>query len=367
MTTAGADPDLLQAYATQKADRSLARAGWFVKLSKKVSKDADVLLLICGSKAEAILQNTNPELAGSLKEGITLAFSAAPDGLSLDSFLGLDAESTKKLSGFTTGVTDAHLEKLLPDDTFAALKIRVNTNKLLDLIFEKDPKAKAQLNRVFAQAKAAVGSDVQGSTIRNLSGNAVVGISLGKPEQIKRMIAGQGEGDIGSAFRLLTWIQLKDGAAWAKIVDQAVSTAGDRLPATRSKAGPLRVLTFPSMHEMKFHVFYHQDLVGLCVGDQCTEVAAGMIGKKNPGLPSRLSAKAGKLFAADSLLVGYLNFGQVLDAVSALDASSMSEGGMLVKMILDMAVSVVKNLRELTAVVRFLPDGLTFASHLNIQ
>jgi hypothetical protein len=65
--------------------------------------------------------------------------------------------------------------------------------------------------------------------------------------------------------------------------------------------------------------------------------------------------------------VSYLNFGQVLDAVSALDASAMGEGGMMVKMILDMAVSVVKNLRELTAVVRFLPDGLAFAGHLHIQ
>ena len=45
----------------------------------------------------------------------------------------------------------------------------------------------------------------------------------------------------------------------------------------------------------------------------------------------------------------------------------MGEGGMMVKMILDMAIGVVKNLRELTAVVRFLPDGLVCAGHLHIQ
>jgi hypothetical protein len=150
-------------------------------------------------------------------------------------------------------------------------------------------------------------------------------------------------------------------------MDQALSTAGEQLPATRSKAGPLQVVTFPGEQGMQFHAFYHQDLVGACVGDQCTQVAAGMLEKKNPALPSKLSTEAGKLFAAESLLVGYLNFGQVLDAISALDASAMGEGGMMVKMILDMAVGVVKNLRELTTVVRILPDGMAFAGHLHIQ
>jgi hypothetical protein len=370
VTSAGADPDLLQTCASVKPDQSLSGAGWFGRLTGKVSKDADVLLLVNGPKAEAILRDTNPELASNLKEGLALAFAAAPDGLSLDGFLGLDAESAKKFSGFTTGVADAHLERLLPDDTFAALKVRINTEKLLDFLLEKDPEARAQYDQVFAQAKEAVGSDVRDGTVRNLSGNAVLGISLGKPEQINRLVASQGEENIGSAFRLLVWIQLKDGAAYAKIMDQAISTAGDQLPLTRSKAGPLQVLTFPGQQGLEFHVLHHQDLVGLCVGDQCTDAAAKMAGKEAGGargLPAKLSPEAGKLFSTDSLLVSYLNFGQVLDAVSALDASAMGEGGMMVKMILDMAVSVVKNLRELTAVVRFLPDGLAFAGHLHIQ
>lgn len=365
MTGGGAE--LLQACAALKPDQSLSKAGWFSKLSGKVSKDADVLLLVNGPKAEAILRDKDPELAGNLKEGFSLAFNLAPEGLSLDSFLGLNAELAKEVGGFTAGVADAHLEKLLPADTFAALKLRVNTNKLLELVFEKDPQAKAEFDQAFALAKEAVGSDVQGGTVQNLSGNAVMGLSLGKPDQINRMIASQGEGNIGSAFRLLIWVQLKDGAAWAGIIDQAFSTAGDQLPATRSKAGQLQVLTFPGQHGLKFHAFYHQNLVGMCVGDQCTQVAADMIEKKSPALPSKLSTEANKLFAADSLLVGYLNFGQVLDAVSALDASAMGEGGMMVKMILDMAIGVVKNLRELTTVVRILPDGLAIAGHLHIQ
>jgi hypothetical protein len=365
MTAASAA--VLQECATQKADQSLARAGWFTKLSGKVSKGADVMLLVNGPKAEALMKERDPELASNLKEGFALAFDLAPDGLSLDSFLGLDAEAAKKLGGFTTGVADAHLEKLLPDDTFAALKLRINTDKLLDLVFEQDPQAKAEYDQVLALAKEAVGQDVQPGTVKNLSGNAVMGLSLGKPEQINRMIAGQGEGDIGNAFRLLIWVQLKDGAAWAQIIDKALSTAGEQLPATRSKAGRLQILTFPGQHGVQFHVFYDQNLVGMCAGDQCTQVAAGMLEKKSPALPSKLSAEAGKLFAAESLLVGYLNFGQVLDAVSALDASAMGEGGMMVKMILDMAVGVVKNLRELTTVVRILPDGMAFAGHLHIQ
>jgi hypothetical protein len=365
MTAASAA--VLQECATQKADQSLARAGWFTKLSGKVSKGADVMLLVNGPKAEALMKERDPELASNLKEGFALAFDLAPDGLSLDSFLGLDAESAKKIGGFTTGVADAHLEKLLPDDTFAALKLRINTDKLLDLVFEQDPQAKAEYDQVLALAKEAVGQDVQPGTVKNLSGNAVMGLSLGKPEQINRMIAGQGEGDIGNAFRLLIWVQLKDGAAWAQIIDKALSTAGEQLPATRSKAGRLQILTFPGQHGVQFHVFYDQNLVGMCAGDQCTQVAAGMLEKKSPALPSKLSAEAGKLFAAESLLVGYLNFGQVLDAVSALDASAMGEGGMMVKMILDMAVGVVKNLRELTTVVRILPDGMAFAGHLHIQ
>jgi hypothetical protein len=365
MTAASAA--VLQECATQKADQSLARAGWFAKLSGKVSKGADVMLLVNGPKAEALMKERDPELASNLKEGFALAFDLAPDGLSLDSFLGLDAESAKKIGGFTTGVADAHLEKLLPDDTFAALKLRINTDKLLELVFEQDPQAKAEYDQVLALAKEAVGQDVQPGTVKNLSGNAVMGLSLGKPEQINRMIAGQGEGDIGNAFRLLIWVQLKDGAAWAQIIDKALSTAGEQLPATRSKAGRLQILTFPGQHGVQFHVFYDQNLVGMCAGDQCTQVAAGMLEKKSPALPSKLSAEAGKLFAAESLLVGYLNFGQVLDAVSALDASAMGEGGMMVKMILDMAVGVVKNLRELTTVVRILPDGMAFAGHLHIQ
>ncbi len=367
VAAAGGDKNPIPACATLKTDQSMSRAEWFGKLSKKVSKDADVVLLVNGPKAEAILREAEPELAGDLKEGLALAFSVAPDGLSLDGFLGLDAESAKKFSGFTSGVADAHLEKLLPADTFAALKMRLNTDRVLELLFEKDPQAKEEIDQMFAQAKEAVGTDVQGGTIRNLSGNAVLGLSLGKPEQINRLIASQGEEDIGSAFRLLIWVQLKDGAAYQQILDKTLGLAGEQLPATKSQAGPLQVLTFPGQQGMEFHVLSHQDLVGLCVGDHCTQVAARMAEKKSPGLPSKLSAKAGKLLSADSLLVGYLNFGQVLDAVSSLDASAMGEGGMMVKMILDMAVGVVKNLRELTTIVRFLPDGLAFAGHLRIQ
>jgi len=367
MTAADTGTAVLQTCAVQKPDQSLARAGWFTRLSGKVAKDADLMLLVNGPKAEALLREKDPELAANLKEGFIVAFDLAPNGLSLDSFLGLDAESGKKISGFSAGVADAHLEKLLPDDTFAALKLRINSDKLLELVFEQDPQAKAEFDQLFAQANESVGKDVQTGTVKNLSGNAVVGLSLGKPEQINRLVANQGEGDVSSAFRLLVWVQLKDGAAWAQIIDQALSTAGEQLPATRSKSGRLQILTFPAQHGMQFHIFYDQDLVGMCAGDQCTQVAAGMLEKKSPALPSKLSAEAGKLFAAESLLVGYLNFGQVLDAVSALDASAMGEGGMMVKMILDMAVGVVKNLRELTTVVRILPDGLAFAGHLHIQ
>jgi len=367
MTAPGAGPGVLQTCATQNADQSLAGAGWFTKLSGKMPKNADVMLLVNGSRAEALLKPTDPELAANLKEGLVVAFDLAKDGLSLDSFLGLDAEAAKKISGFTTGVADAHLEKLLPDDTFAALKLRINTDKLLEMVFEQDPQAKAEFDQMLNQAKEAVGKDVQAGTVQNLSGNAVMGLSLGKPEQINRLVADQGEGDIGSAFRLLIWVQLKDGAAWAQIIDQALATAGEQLPASRSKSGRLQVLTFPAQHGVEFHIFYDQDLVGMCAGNQCTQVAAGMLEKKSPALPSKLSAEAGKLFAAESLLVGYLNFGQVLDAVSALDASAMGEGGMMVKMILDMAVGVVKNLKELTVVVRTLPDGMAFVGHLHIQ
>jgi len=98
-----------------------------------------------------------------------------------------------------------------------------------------------------------------------------------------------------------------------------------------------------------------------------TEQAAALVAGKGKALPSRLSAGAGKLFDAPSLLVGYFDFSQVVSALSGLDASAFGQGGIAVKMILDMALGAVKNLGELTGQLRIEPDGMAIQTHLRIQ
>ena len=84
-------------------------------------------------------------------------------------------------------------------------------------------------------------------------------------------------------------------------------------------------------------------------------------------LPERLSPKAKKLFREPAFLVGYLNFDRILDVIRNLDATALGSGGMMMKMALDMAVSVVKNLEELTIIIQSTKGGVLFRGHLKIQ
>jgi hypothetical protein len=361
------DPGRLAAAAAQKPEQSMAKAQWYSDLTGRVTKDADLMVMVNGRAAYPILKQPEPEAAEILKEGFVWAFSIASVGLSGEAFLGLDQEASKILDGFSANVKDAHLERYLPADTVWALKIRANTRKVIELLWQNDPGAKQEFEQALAQAKEQLGVDLRAGTIDNLSGNAVVAFSLGKPEQISRAIASKGRGGMGEAFGMNFWIQLKDGATFTKLLEQALDTAGDRLPATRTKAGPVSVIAFPEHDGIQANVLYHQNLLGLCLGKGCPETAGKLVGGKGPAFPSTLSAEARKLFESETLLVGTLKFGQLLDALSGLDASSMGEGGMMVKVVLDMVIGAVKNLREATAVVKSVPGGVAFKGHLRIQ
>jgi hypothetical protein len=367
LSGANQEPKLVAETAAMKPEQSMAKAKWFTNLTSKVSRDADLLLLVNGKSAHEVLKQPEPEAAEFLKSGLVIAFSMASAGLTGEAFWGLDQEALGKLKEISADVPDAHLERYLPGDTLIALKVRANAQKLLELMLKTDPGAKAELDQALAQAKEKLGVDLRAGTVDNLSGNAVWGFSLGKPEHVSRAIASKGQAKMGDAFGVDCWVQLKDGAAFSKLLKKALDAAGDRLPATRKKLGELSVLAFPEHNGVQANVLHQKDLLGLCLGAGCAEEAASLLTGKGSAFPAQLSKEARKLFDEESLVVGTLKFGQLLDVLSGLDAASLGEGGMMVKMVLDMVIGAVKNLRELTAVIRAVPGGVVFKGHLRIQ
>lgn len=367
LTGMAGDPALLAGCARLPAAGQLGQADWYERLAKKLPAKADLQVLVNGPRAKKMLERSDPELARIVDEGAALAFELAPDHTAFHAFWGGSPDVVQKLGQISVDVPDAHLEQKLPADTFMALKVRIDPAKLLATALQADPSARQDYERSFAFAKDTVGVDVEKATVHNLTGNAVAGLSLGKAAAINRVIASGGEQELESAVRVYLWAQLKDGAAFGAMLQKILDTAADKLPAEHSKEGPLTVLTFPGRRGMKVHLLHHGDLAGICLGDGCTGQAAALVAGKGKALPSRLSEGARKLFDAPSLLVGYFDFGQVVSALSGLDASAFGQGGMAVKMILDMALGAVKNLGELTGQLRIEPDGVAVQAHLRIQ
>ncbi|MBW1873124.1 MAG: DUF3352 domain-containing protein [Deltaproteobacteria bacterium] len=330
-------PELLASCTKLTKEKSLAGAKWFVDLSKKMPKNPDLVVFVNGPKAQTLLQGRQAELAMTLKEGMALALSIAPQGISTDCFLGLDLAASKKLKSFTSSVSDAQLQNKLPADTVFALKLSFNAAKLLETALSINPEAKTEFDKHLAKAKEMLQTDVEAATINNLSGNAILGLSLGSPDKVNKLIAARGQDikDIGAAFRLLGWLGLKDGKKYAGIVEKAIEVAGERMPATRSKAGPLDVLTLPTEKGFQVHLLHHDNLTGFCLGQDCPGQAAKLIEAKAENLSSVLSAEAKKLFSEPSLVAGYLNFGRVVDVLAGLEAATFGKGGLAVKLVLD--------------------------------
>jgi len=364
---AAKDTQRLAAAAAQKPEQSMAKSQWYLDLRKQVAKDADLLVMINGLAAQPILDKREPETAKVLRNGLVLAWSLAPSGIMGEAFLGLDPETSKKFDGFVSGVKDVHLEKYLPADAVLALKLRANAGKLLEAVLAGDPQAKAELDTALAQAKEQLGVDLRAGTVDNLAGNAVLGISLGKPQAVSQAIASQGQGNLGEVFGLVFWLQLKDGPAFTKLLNQALDAAGDRLPANRSQVGDIQVLSFPEKNGIQANILHTRDLLGLCLGKECLKTISPLLKGKGSPLSAELSQEARKLFEQESIFVGTLKFGKLLDVLSGLDVSSMGEGGMRVKVVLDMVIGAVKNLREATAVIKKVPGGVAFQGHLQIQ
>jgi hypothetical protein len=362
-------PELLAGCAKLTKEKSLAGAKWFVDLSKKMPKNPDFIVYVNGAKAQTLLQGHQSDLAMTIKEGLALALSIAPQGISADCFLGLDPAASKKLKSFSSPASNAQLQNKLAADTVFALKLSLDAAKLLETALAIRPEAKTEFDKHLAKAKEMFETDVEAATINNLSGEAILGFSVGSPDKVNKLIASRGQDleNIGAAIHLQVWLGLKDGKKYADIVDKAIEVAGERLPATKSKVGPLNVLTLPTEKGFMVHLLHSDKLTGFCLGHDCPSQAAKIFEAKTENLSSSLSAEAKKLFSEPSLVAGYLNFGRVVDVLAGLDAATFGKGGMAIKLVLDMAVGAVRSMRELTAVVKPMNDGVMFQGHLKIQ
>ena len=196
-----------------------------------------------------------------------------------------------------------------------------------------------------------------------------MGFSLTSPEKLNQVIASGGRDNeqINAAFKMFVWLSVIDGAALTTFVDKAVSNVGEDFPVKRAKEGPIDVLTMQTEKGFWVNLMLHGNTAGICIGEGCVQEAVSLVNAKKKHMAAGISSKAKELFNAPALVVGYLDFGKVVEALSNLDASLLGKGGMAMKMILDMAIGAVKNMKELTASISPEADGVAFRGHLEIQ
>lgn len=377
MAWAQTQPAELARMVNLKKEHSLEGAGWYKSLAGKAPAQPDILMVVNasspamkGPQAEAIRQY--------VREGFVWAFSFDTTGIESGVFVGLDKETADKLTSFSTGVTDAHLERYLPDDTVLAYKVRANVSRLMDEVFSLDPEFKAEFDEAMRAATEATGSDLEKSSVRNLTGNLVVGLSLGSADEINKLFRQLAEAPaeqpaaegMPPAFQLYYWAQVQDAAAWVQAVENLLPMATDRsgVQVDKSKVGQLSVYRLTGK-ELGTSLFLLQkdDLIGGCLGPGCEQKAAALVAGQHKALPASLSPGAKRLFDEPSAMVAYLNCGLVVEAISGLDANALGDGGMFAKMVLDLALTAVKNLQELTGFVRFTPEGVELSGRLEIR
>jgi hypothetical protein len=362
-------PELLAACAGQDKAKSLAGAEWYSRLSGKVERSADFQLFANGPAISKVLAQKKPELAAAMGQGAAITFSLGPNGLSFDCFLGLVKTSAEKLMALTGSIKDSHLERRLPKETILAFKVRADVNKALEMIFAAKPALRDDYQKGLELATRMLKVEVRKATIENMTGNAVLGISVSGADEINKLIASKTRsgGDINAAFQTFFWVELKDGAGYKSLIDEVITKAEERFPGKRTKEGPLDVITLPTEKGVEVHLLYSGNLAGMCLGLGCPKVAANMITGQGGNLSTGLSADSKKLFGQPSLLACAFDFGRVTDLLSKLDAAVLGKSGMMVKMVLDMVLSAVKSLDLLTAVVLPVPDGVLFQAHLKIK
>lgn len=359
-------------------EQSLEGAAWYNKLQGRTPAKPDMLLVLNAKKPELF----GPEaqiVTQHIRQGLVLALSLDATGLETQVFLGLEAKTAEKINGFVGGVEDAHLERYLPEDTVMAFKGRLNVGRVLDELFGMDPGFKAEFDSTMQAAQKATGADVEKGSVRNLTGNFVAGLSLGGADQINKLMGRiaklqaeqpTGEPEMQEAFQLFYWAQIRDAAAWVQVMENVLPLASKetQVQVEHSQQGPLKVVRIqgPEMGTALF-LLQKEDLIGGCLGTDCQKRAAELVSGKAKALPASLSPGTKRLFDEPSMATGYLNCGLVFKALSGLDASAFGDGGMLVKMMLDMGLTAIKNLKEVTGVLRILPEGIALSGRLEIQ
>ena len=365
------DGSALSRLAKLPAEQSVQKATWFTELSKRAPKTADVLLLFDGARMSQLLGLVASAPLTLTKEGGFIGLSLSPTGIILDSFLGSEKAKAQKNFELTSTVPAAQLERYLPGDTMLAFKLRLNPVKLLEIVFASQPEVKVSYQKAMDQAKAIVGGDIEKATLQNFTGNAVMGLGLTNLAQpISQLMKKAQSPKFDDALRAHLWLQVKDGKALTKVVEQALTASKPNTPLRKSTVGSLSVLQFDSPEGVRVNLLWplkQNDLLGVCLGATCVEDAQGRFEEKKPDLSKQMSAEARKLFDEAGLLLGYLHVGRIVEKLEKLDAAAFGEGGMMVKLILDAAIGPLKNLKELTTLVRLQPDGMVLQGDLRFQ
>ncbi len=361
-----------------KREQRLDTAGWYKDITSQTGKQPDMLLVVNGEKTKTMNMKI-PAISKWIDKGLAWSVSIQPTSIETRVFVGLSSETAQKMMGFTEGINDAHLERYLPDDTVVALKLRADAGKLLDEAFGLDPNFKNEFDDAVQTAKKATGGDLEKESIRNLTGNLAMGLSLRSSDQINNLLRflsqGQAEAPatpkkFENAIQFFYWAQVRDAVAWMKMLEKILSLTGESgLHVVKSTKQGTTVYRIESANTLDGTMFLLQkgDIIGGCFGENCLDHANLLLSGKARSLANIFSPGTKSLFERPSLAIGYLNWAQILHTVNGLDASAMGEGEMAAKMALDLAMAAVKNLKELTGSVHFSKEGIQISGRLELQ
>jgi hypothetical protein len=268
------------------------------------------------------------------------------------------------------GGADFALGRFLESGAILVAKAQVDGPALLDKILTLDPGTRTKLNRASADFEKRTGVHLERDLLRNLTGRFAAALSGIEPALVEVMASRTREEETIAQFHVVVAAEIKDAAAFEKVVARAVEFLGKR-------AGARTALVLREHGGVKFHelTFKKKPLLAVAIVDGVLVATLGrgrmektldlIAGKSGKSVLQEIDPAAREALAADHNAVFYLRFGSLLDALKGLNLKPLGRRGAAFKAILETRVGpLFSNLRDLVLTGKFDGQGIKLRAAL---
>ncbi|RME19179.1 MAG: hypothetical protein D6806_18775 [Deltaproteobacteria bacterium] len=324
---------------------SLARAAWYVDTRGLLGRGAQLFFASNPARRPRARQKILDEV-----DAASLALE--PEGIFFDAVL-----ASSGLPPFLrVGRQKARLplEKRLPPQTLALATVRFDPSELQRQL--DSPQQQGALGKLDSGGPGLFARLKEGRTLLSvLGGNLALGVGLSGVEGLGRLVAGDVRDPelLENSLWFLGWADVKEPHRVRRLFDEAVSATAGEIPLEhRTKrledgGNAMDVYTLASPMGRRVHFLLAGNLLGICAGAGCTDIAADAYLGKGGNVTTRLSEGSRSLVGGNHVAALVLRLGQLGSRVSEIDAESLGKGGYGVKLVAGLLSGVLGGLKDL--------------------